>query len=619
MASSSPLHKAAISGNIPELQQLLAGGADINSYDENIRQTPLIAACLSPDAGVDVLAFLIDHGADVHAREQPDLKQLAAMTTLVAQNNLMSPECRAEMDATLEAAGITAEMRAMVEQCQQKFLKDTPEEPTLIALAVQNADCAKIRLLIERGADLNYRSPHGYTLLMKAAFRDQMDVIELLLAAGAPVDGESTYRESALRTLSKNGRFQTVTQLLDSGADPAELEWTPLLRGVALGTLLEVKTLLDDGADPEARDFWERTAFLISIQTGDTEKAALILASGADRHATGRCAMPAACYPIIRDDTRMLEWLIDEGFDVNQENQFRHTALTEAAENSAPGCFRLLLEASGGGVDTITDDLISNASHPEILGLLYEHGADMSKLEAEVLRDFIGLGNTSDLPVSKTEYSEARTRKFGNANPERMNVPFWRAMVRCGWSGYQAAEQFGDTSFGRDNPVWCHQRFGMSLTRLPDGRFIQIAGEHEDHYDPDFCIYNDVIIHDGQGGFEILGYPEKVFPPTDFHSATFVEPWIYIIGNLGYHGTRGSDTPVYRWHKEIGVIERVSTRGPSPGWIHRHRAVLEGGCIRVSGGEIFTEEGNGEGGIFNHEAGYLLDLATMEWRNADDS
>jgi len=26
--------------------------------------------------------------------------------------------------------------------------------------------------------------------------------------------------------------------------------------------------------------------------------------------------------------------------------------------------------------------------------------------------------------------------------------------------------------------------------QLPDGRLVSVGGEHEDYYDPDFCIYN---------------------------------------------------------------------------------------------------------------------------------
>ena len=60
------------------------------------------------------------------------------------------------------------------------------------------------------------------------------------------------------------------------------------------------------------------------------------------------------------------------------------------------------------------------------------------------------------------------------------------------------------------------QRFGQSLTLLPDGPALQFGGEHEDYYDPDFCIYNDVFVHEGDGSITIYGYPESAFPPRVF-------------------------------------------------------------------------------------------------------
>ena len=491
----------------------------------------------------------------------------------------------------------------------------------MLALAVkENAGLEKIRLLIKHGADLNYRSFHGYTLLTHAACADRMDALDLLLAAGAPADGESSYKESALSVLSRIGRFGQIAKLLARGADPTPLDWTPLLRAVALGSLREMEILLDEGADPEATDFWERSALLLSIHTGDTDKAALLLACGANRLATGRCGQPPAHYPIAHDDTRMMQWLIEQGFDVNQADEFGNTPVMEAAEQSATGCFRMLTEAGADwrAAKHHGEPLISQASHPEIIKWLYERGENLADLDHEVLRDFIGLGTSRDLLASEREYLDGRFRKFGNANPERMRVPFWNTMVRCGWTGYQAAKQFGDSSYGRHHPVWCHDRFGMSLTRLPDGRWIQIAGEHEDHYDPDVCIYNDVFIHDGKGGFEILGYPEDEFQPTDFHSATHIPPWIYIIGNLGYTKTREAcayQTPVYRLHTGTGTIEHVTTHGPTPGWIHRHRATFEKGCIRVSGGKIAVPPGGDNPGIHDHTAVWLLELDSLTWRN----
>jgi hypothetical protein len=59
-------------------------------------------------------------------------------------------------------------------------------------------------------------------------------------------------------------------------------------------------------------------------------------------------------------------------------------------------------------------------------------------------------------------------------------------------------------------------------------------GEHEDHYDPDFFIHNDVVVRTPDGEVAIYGYPTEVFLPTDFHTATLLPASIVLIGSLGY-------------------------------------------------------------------------------------
>ena len=161
--------------------------------------------------------------------------------------------------------------------------------------------------------------------------------------------------------------------------------------------------------------------------------------------------------------------------------------------------------------------------------------------------------------------------------------------------------------------VWCFQRFGMSSTRLPDGRTIFIAGEHEDFYDPDFYIYNDVIVIHPNLGVEIYGYPRHVFRPTDFHSATLMkDESIYIIGNLGYHGTREPGiTPVYRLDCRSYQIEAIATGGDNPGWIYRHQAeyVPARHAIRVTQGQVFMRW-EGKRQARQNRKVYWLDLIT---------
>lgn len=290
-------------------------------------------------------------------------------------------------------------------------------------------------------------------------------------------------------------------------------------------------------------------------------------------------------------------------------------------EYESLACIRLFLESGSGDVSPAGSDrqLIEDATHPEIIRMLVEHGADPARLKDDPLLAYIGLETAEDLPVSAEEFYEARTRHFGATNPEPMNHPFWAAMVRCGWDAYQASSKFNDQTYDRTRPVWCHRRFGMSLTILPDGRSVQIAGEHEDSYDPDFCIYNDVVVHDGKGRFEIFGYPEDVFPPTDFHSATLMGEWIYIIGNLGYHTSRGTQTPVYRLHTGTWKIERVETTGESPGWIHSHMAQWDGERIFISGGKVQRIGSKGTPELVDNTARHAFDPHTGGWRDLSDT
>jgi len=222
-------------------------------------------------------------------------------------------------------------------------------------------------------------------------------------------------------------------------------------------------------------------------------------------------------------------------------------------------------------------------------------------------------------------------------------------MIAKGDEAYGANKMLGLNPFN-DGPTWCFDRFGRSTTWLPNGRVVLIAGEHEDSYDPDFCIYNYVVLvqprekaesvtrylemRDGSpNGFAfgyldrleeegdedteyvevkrvemreaprpeeitVYGYLEGVFPPTDGHVAVHVRTEgegemesIYIVGGVGYHnGVHRQRTGVFRLDLADFGIEWVPCTGELPP--HDYDAVRSRRA-RLVGKEIVTRELNG--------------------------
>jgi ankyrin repeat protein len=489
--------------------------------------------------------------------------------------------------------------------------------------ALGRGDPLEVRALIARGADIHYVREHGYNALVDAVhgrdvYRDArlLDLLRLLIASGVDLNAVTSYKESGLRVLSHLGRFDGVRLLLENGADEQQLEWTPLIKAVALGTVDEVQNLARAGEALEETDRWSRTAWLVALLTGDLEKARLLRALGANTDARGRCGKPPLHLGIEGHHPETVRWLLGTGQDVEQTDEFGTTPLMCAVDHSDLECIDILL-AAGANVDreSRSGAALGRTARKEIVRRLLDAGADPRRLSHEGRRSLCGLPEprVSLLTVSEEEFRRAPRRVFGRANPERMQQPFWEGMIRAGISGYEAGQML-DREPHAQSPVWCAMRVGQSITFLPDGRIVLIGGEHEDYYDPDFCIYNDVFVHGVDGSIAVLGYPEEVFPPTDFHTATLVAGGIYLVGSLGYVGARTyGTTPVYRLDVESLRIERLDVGGEAPGWIYEHRADLVGpNWIRVTGGKVVTSAG-GEETHTESMGAFLLDIDRRLW------
>lgn len=558
------IHDLAAIGDCEGVRSELAQGASVEARD-NASYTPLAHAAGSSAADVPMLRLLIDAGADVNGSVDKGKKYP-------------------------------------------------------LGLAACSASFEKVQVLLDAGADINCESPAGYTVLINVVYSlhdsDQLvPFTEFLIQNGASINCETQYGESPLSVTACFGRFDAVRFLLEAGADPTPLQWTPMLNAAAIGTLDELRTLLVEHRGIDDRDRWDRTPWLLTVLANDIEKAKLLLEVGASINDRGRGGYSALMYCAQKGSAELLRWLIEIGADIDATDDSGNTALMLAAQAGATACVQLLLKAgaSPSRRNEYDSNAMSLASNEPIIRLLADAGEQIGEISTEMKRMLTGLEGGDRLNVSEAEYKLGCRRRFGRENPEVMDIPFWREMVRAGISAYEAKAQFGDTD--SMEPTWCYSRYGTSFTELPDGRFVQIGGEHEDFYDPDFCIYNDVVINERSGNLEIIGYPSEVFPPTDFHSATLIDGHIYIIGGLGYSGSRKFGiTPIYRLDCRTWKMESLESFGNNPGWIYDHTATLsEPRSLIISGGKV-GQEINGEERHTDNLDRFCLNLSNMRWR-----
>ncbi len=466
-----------------------------------------------------------------------------------------------------------------------------------------------------------------------------LQTAELFLSPQSPTKTPVSVRGTDLGIAFGRRRMDVIRLLLDHGADPRWLGWDAIHTAVAVGMIDEV-TALVTSSNSSARTDVGHTPFLLACYVGDVDKAEVLLAGASpeDRYSAPQ-REPALIAAVQGQSPSMVRWLLSAGFDPNEPSEFGKTALMEAVDVDSVDIVELLLDA-GASVSARynlsaserrsrwrrptalkrwrirtcdrPDRLLSAASFASgatIAWLLIEAGCDVNELGSRVLPELTGAASIPPQNVTRELFETQKGRRFGLANPELVHPEFWLEVIRTRRGGWFGRKEFG---VPREEPpaVWSFDRYGRTTTRLDDGRWIQIAGEHEDWYDPDFCIYNDVVVFDGKGGADIYIYPRELFSPTDFHTATLQGDEIYLIGNLGYVDERQvGTTQVLALSLRDFSIKPVHTTGDLPGWISRHRAALKDGEIIIEGGEIW--DGNQ---LQHNKQVFALSLAMRSWR-----
>ncbi|RJG21125.1 ankyrin repeat domain-containing protein [Paenibacillus thiaminolyticus] len=134
---------------------------------------------------------------------------------------------------------------------------------TAVLAAVNGRDADTARALIDLGADVNKQDQRCDNPLLHAGAEGLLDMVRLLLKAGADTHRTNRFGGTALIPAAERGHIAVVEELLThSDVDVNHINnlgWTALLEAIILsdgGSTHQriVKLLLDHGADPRIAD-----------------------------------------------------------------------------------------------------------------------------------------------------------------------------------------------------------------------------------------------------------------------------------------------------------------------------------------------------------------------------
>jgi len=213
----TPLHIATRNGDKRLVQTLVADGVDVN-LKNRWGQTPLY---LAASVDMEIVQILIDAGADpniknrwgdalLHAAAKEGDMELATL--------LISKGADVNIATNLGQTPIVLAMMGNHNELVDLLLSKGSDIPPL-HLALYTKDEAKVKALIEAGANVNERTRYGTSPLDGAIQAGLADIALLLIKNGGNVNAKDNWDWTPLHSATEEGHKEIVELLIGKGAN----------------------------------------------------------------------------------------------------------------------------------------------------------------------------------------------------------------------------------------------------------------------------------------------------------------------------------------------------------------------------------------------------------------
>jgi ankyrin repeat protein len=264
-------------------------------------------------------------------------------------------------------------------------------EETPLVKAISENDLATVKALAFTTPTLNaIQTAEGVGLLAEAVARGNREIVEVLLLAGANVNGRTRDGRTPLMSISDKTSVDLLRDLLSYGANVnARDDYgdNAIIVAAGLPNLGLLKELMSAGARIDAMNSVGQNALFVAARN-NVEAVDLLIKSGADLNVRDEDGQTALMAMASYGDVALFQALANKGANVDLADYEGRTTLMLAASNEDPAIAELMIRM-GANIDVQATDgttalmVAAEAERDKTLALLIAAGANLNATDAQ--------------------------------------------------------------------------------------------------------------------------------------------------------------------------------------------------------------------------------------------